>query len=194
MIIRITTFQTILFLYNFFAHLSLFILNLLYNKDATIMVCNKHLSFHNYDKLLFLIGHILISFVMLFRIGINLSGTIIVSLIGSIAHSLLFLSNIFNMLKMRTITLIDIIFMVGQIGMIYTYCIEHILDDVKVMSIVQKMKILGTFIGLAFYYLYSFLKTKNILKYGKLAVFLVYVCLIVLFYLHNEKYNYINIF
>mgnify|MGYP001257182569 CR=1 FL=1 len=109
MIIRITTFQTILFLYNFFAHLSLFILNLLYNKDATIMVCNKHLSFHNYDKLLFLIGHILISFVMLFRIGINLSGTIIVSLIGSIAHSLLFLSNIFNMLKMRTITLIDII-------------------------------------------------------------------------------------
>jgi hypothetical protein len=144
-------------------------------------------------------GHILISFVMLFRIGINLSGTIIVSIIGSIAHSLLFLSNLFTMLNSYKISLIDIIlidiiFMVGQIGMIYTYCIEHIIEDVTLMTINEKIKIITTFVILALYYFYSFCKTNSIIKYGKLLVFLVYFGLILLFYFHYKKYNYISIF
>ena len=191
---RIYILEYLIFLFNFLSHLTLFILNLLYNNSTLKIICNKDLSFNNYDKLFFSIGHLLISFVMLFRIGINLSGTIIVSLIGSIAHSFLFISNLFTILKLHKISLFDIIFMVGQIGMIYTYCIEHIISDVKSMTINEKLRILGTFIILAFYYLYNSYKTTSIIKYGKIFVCFVYLGLILLFYLHNEKYNFIKIF
>lgn len=192
--ISISILETLIFLFNFISHLILFTLNILYDKSTLTIVCNKNLNINNYNKLLFLIGHILISFVMLFRIGINLSGTIIVSLVGSIGHFSLFLSMLFSIINLYKISLLDIIFMIGQIGMIYTYCIEHIVENESLMNINDKIFILATFIIMSFYYFYSFNKTKTIIRYGKLLIFLVYLFLIILFYLHNEKYNYIRIF
>ena len=188
-------FETIIFLYNFFAHFSLFLLNVLYDKKAREIICAKKLNKNNIDKLFFLCGHLLIAFVMLFRIGINLSGTVIVSLVGSIAHTFLFLSYLVLIILYKRITLLDIIFLLGQIGMIYTYNIEHIKEDMTYMTDREKYTILSTFILLSIYYFVVYIKSpNNMVKYGKLLVLFVYILLIILFYLHNKQYDYISIF
>ena len=193
--ILISYVETIFFLYNFIAHFTLLLLNILYDTKLREIICSKKLNKNNMDKLYFIFGHLLIAFVMLFRIGINLSGNIIVSLVGSIAHTFLFLSYLVLIILYKRITLLDIIFLLGQIGMIYTYNIQHIKEDVKDMTTRERCTILLSFILLAIYYLVVYIKSpNNMIKYGKLLVLLVYILLIILFYLHNKYYHYISIF
>jgi hypothetical protein len=194
MFISIKNLEYIIFFYNFIAHFVFFTIHCLYQKDIQNIICKKILHNKNIDNVFLIIGHILIAFVMLFRIGISISGTIIVSVIGSIGHMFLILSYLLFMFNTKDFSIINIIFILGQLGMIFTYCIEHIFEDVNTMTILEKAPVLLSFITLGCIYLFNYFKTDSILKYGKLAVFFVYCLLILLFFYHNEKYDYISIF
>lgn len=149
---------------------------------------------NNLSIVLFLIGHIFISFIMLFRIGINKKGHYIVRILGSFAHLNLFFSELVKILQNSlSLNFEKIIFMLGHIGMIYVYNIEYFHTE-SGMQLYSKIIILLTFISLLFYYLVSTIYTKSILRYGKFCIIIVYLLLLVLFYAHLKEFDSISIF
>lgn len=194
MIISIQNLETLFFSYNFFGHLIIFIVNLLFNKEFKNIICKNMKIINNLSILLFLIGHICISFIMLFRIGINKKGHYIVKILGSFAHLTLFFSEFVKIIQNNlSLKFQNIIFMFGQIGMIYVYNVEYF-HTVSGMQLYSKIIILLTFISLTLYYLLSSIYTKSILRYGKLAITAVYLLLLGLFYLHIKHYNHVSIY
>ena len=192
--ILITNLESIFFIYNFFGHLIIFIINFLFNKEFKKIICKNMKIVNNLSILLFLIGHIFISFIMLFRIGIDKKGHYIVRILGSFAHLNLFFSELVKILQNSlSLNFEKIIFMIGQIGMIYVYNIEYFYT-VSGMELYSKLIMLFTFISLLIYYLLSTIYTKSILRYGKFCIIIVYLLLLVLFYVHSKDFDSITIF
>ena len=194
--------SSILFFYSFLSHVFYAISTMLYTNKSQELICKKHIQFSNIEHIFLLVSHICIAFVMLIRTGIHLTGTILISVIGSIAHLSLCISKIIHMYQEKSYDIINILFVLGQFGMIYVYCIEHITENIRKMTWKQRHIIPYTFTVLSIYYIYSFYKEKEhnkekentYLSTSNLLVAGVYIGLLVLFGLHYKYYTYISIF
>jgi len=190
--------SSILFFFAFISNAIYAISRMLYTRKAQEIICKKHVQFSNIDHLFLLVSHISIAFVMLIRTGIHLTGTILISVIGSISHFSLCISKMIHMYQEKTYNIMDILFVVGQFGMIYIYCIEHITEDIRKMTWKQRHIIPYTFIILGICNIYNYyIKEEDehtSISISNLLVAGVYIGLLVLFGLHYKYYRYISIF
>ena len=185
--ISLLDFETITFIYNTFSHFIFGIMYLIIKKIYKLKKINLNLIYN----IIFILGHILISFVMGLRISEKNRGTLKVSIVGSTAHSLLFISCLLSIIFNKKIDFITILFLVSQIGMIYIYLAEFYINNMKEY---QFIIFLIPLFSLLYYYLRGFILTTNFLKYGYLLVFFVYLLLIIISYNNRENNEFVNLF
>lgn len=169
------------FLFGFVAHSSLVYLFFQANK-------------HNYLNVIFhLIGHIFISIAMFIRINTNSFNhkRIISFITGGLGH----LNLLFYILKPiltksiqidRFVNIDNILFIIGQIGMVYVYISEYTDKEENLLKTFINTII---FIMLFVYYFRSFRKTKNIKNKTYISLGLVGI-LYMIFILINTRHIY----
>ena len=194
--IYIPIISSIIFFYSFISHFAYFISSLVYKKKSQEIFCKKKVYFSNIENIFLLLSHLCIAFIMLMRTGISMTGTIIISAIGTLAHSSLFVSKLLHMYNEKTYSYINILFLLGQIGMVYIYCIEHVTENIRKMTWKQKHVIPYTFIVMGIYYFYHYYKKEKtgIISISNLLVCGVYFMLFALFLLHYKYYKFVSIF
>ena len=180
-----------IFLYNAIAHGIFIFLYLIFNKDINRLICKKIFENKYILNLFYFIGHILIICAMVVRISIDERKIYSVAIIGSSGHFLLFLSVLFSgIFKLINIKLDTIIFLITQLGMIYVYNLEYIINNKLLVNYYSEFLIFIPLILGCGYYLHKFFKINSIFRYGNLAICLVYLFLGILTMIKVDKYKY----
>jgi len=150
-----------IFKYATISHTILYISYILYSKYMHKINKQNIYTIVSITTLLYLVGHIFISSAMFNRINTDNIGKLQPTILGIIGHScLLFFSLLANRKSMYFKTG-DIIFILGQIGMIYNYYSDYKYHN-KVKSNYNYLIIISTFI-----LLYMFYFKKSYVAYNK---------------------------
>ena len=177
----------LLFLFISFFHLLLGLMYYKYNIYINIFKDTLRVNLQNIISTFYFIGHILIFISYLLRVDIIYLHSFIVSILGFIGHSFLFIfmviilykfkKNKYNILLGKS--LLNYLFIIGQFGMLIIYLFEYIYVDYIPYN--YNIFYYVIFILLFFYYLLVMIKNynkKNIMCLPLSGLVIVYILLI----------------
>lgn len=179
-----------IFMYGSLAHITLLITYVFYGKYMKKINIKNIFTIQTIITLLYFLGHLMISFAMLDRINTDNIGSLFPTISGSIGHtSLLVFSSLIN--RNSPFNNHHIVFVIGQIGMIYNYICEYIYKNITEpnYNYIILIIIFGLLCG--FYIKKSYKAYKKSYKIVALGLFMV-GCLYLTFMI-NKIINYYNL-
>ena len=177
-----------IFKYATISHTTLYLTYLLYSKYIHKINKKNIYTIVSITTLLYLVGHILISSAMYNRINTDNIGKLNPTILGIIGHSCLLSFSLLDNRKSIYFETGDIIFILGQIGMIYNYYSDYKYHN-KVKSNYNYLIIISTFILLYMFYLKKSYTAYNKSKYGP-AIGLLLVGILYSIFIGQKVYDY----
>ena len=170
-----------------------------------IFACISHLSIillslsklKNNEKLVYILGHLLICSTMLMRISESMRGHIATSIIGSIGHTLLFVYFISEIFIRKNIPInsfpyyLTISCIIAQIGMIIVYWYEYIEEEnIELTQPLENFMTINKYIALVllaiFYYFNGIISNHTTTMIPNIFMTATYLMAIYLFRLETH--------
>ena len=187
--------ENLIFVYNSFSHMTMIFIYIIYNKNINNLILTKK-YLKNLPNIIYILGHLFITFTMMYRIPIEFRGNMAVTILGSTGHSLLICYMLLSIYiyKQQVLNKYTIIFLVGQLGMVYVYWTEHFKKQLSSLDKLHLIFFLSPLILLFIFYLNYFLTHKGIIKFPNLLISIVYLLLFILSIYQYKNNKYISIF
>lgn len=178
-----------IFKYATISHITLFMSYLLYSKYIHKINKRNIYTIVSITTLLYLVGHILISSAMYNRINTDNIGKLNPTILGIIGHSCLLSFSLLANRNSMYFETGDIIFILGQIGMIYNYYSDYKYNNNKIKPNYNYLILIPTFLLLNIFYLKKSYIAFNKFRYGP-AIGLLLVGILYLIFCGQKIYDY----